>query len=130
MAGHKRQPHPAHGGSILYVDGTFYWYGENKEKSKADSGIWHWGVRCAPKPLDQAVPVVSAPRVRYFQMPRSRGGATADTRLRANRAHAARANGDNLLVDIHQRTGYASEGTVELHLQLVETHAREIGLQR
>jgi len=36
----------AHGGSIMYVDGTFYWYGENKEKSKADSGIWHWGVRC------------------------------------------------------------------------------------
>ena len=36
----------AHGGSIIYVDGTFYWYGENKEKSKAASGIWHWGVRC------------------------------------------------------------------------------------
>jgi hypothetical protein len=47
VAGHKRQPHPAHGGSILYVDGTFYWYGETKEKSKADSGNWHWGVRCA-----------------------------------------------------------------------------------
>ena len=36
----------AHGGSIMYVDGTYYWYGENKEKSAQDSGIWHWGVRC------------------------------------------------------------------------------------
>jgi Glycosyl hydrolases family 43 len=36
----------AHGGSILEVDGTFHWYGENKERSTPDSGIWHWGVRC------------------------------------------------------------------------------------
>src|SRR5262245_23769519 len=36
----------AHGGSIIYVDDTFYWYGENKEKSTEGSGIWHWGVRC------------------------------------------------------------------------------------
>jgi hypothetical protein len=36
----------AHGGSLLHVDGTFYWYGENKERSKPGSGIWHWGVRC------------------------------------------------------------------------------------
>ena len=36
----------AHGGSILEVDGTFYWYGENKERSTPGSGIWHWGVRC------------------------------------------------------------------------------------
>jgi hypothetical protein len=36
----------AHGGSILYVDETFYWYGENKERSTPGSGIWHWGVRC------------------------------------------------------------------------------------
>jgi hypothetical protein len=36
----------AHGGSIISVDDTFYWYGENKEKSTEDSGIWHWGVRC------------------------------------------------------------------------------------
>jgi Glycosyl hydrolases family 43 len=36
----------AHGGSIMYVNETFYWYGENKEHSKAGSGIWHWGVRC------------------------------------------------------------------------------------
>lgn len=36
----------AHGGSIIEVDGVFYWYGENKEKSTPGSGIWHWGVRC------------------------------------------------------------------------------------
>lgn len=36
----------AHGGSIITVDGVFYWYGENKEKSTPGSGIWHWGVRC------------------------------------------------------------------------------------
>ena len=23
----------AHGGSVMYVDGTYYWYGENKEKT-------------------------------------------------------------------------------------------------
>lgn len=36
----------AHGGSILEVDGRFYWYGENKERSTPGSGIWHWGIRC------------------------------------------------------------------------------------
>ncbi|NQX12578.1 family 43 glycosylhydrolase [Microbacteriaceae bacterium VKM Ac-2855] len=36
----------AHGGSIFFEDGTYYWYGENKERSTAGSGIWHWGVRC------------------------------------------------------------------------------------
>ena len=40
----------AHGGSILEVDGTFYWYGENKERSTPGSGIWHWGVRCYSSP--------------------------------------------------------------------------------
>ena len=30
----------AHGGSVLYLDGTYYWYGENKEKQlgKMESG--------------------------------------------------------------------------------------------
>jgi hypothetical protein len=36
----------AHGGSIHYEDGVFYWYGENKERTIPGSGIWHWGVRC------------------------------------------------------------------------------------
>ncbi len=35
----------AHGGSILALGDTFYWYGENKEKSLPGSGIWHYGVR-------------------------------------------------------------------------------------
>lgn len=36
----------AHGGSVIFVDGTYYWYGENKEKTNGISDIWHWGVRC------------------------------------------------------------------------------------
>lgn len=36
----------AHGGSVLHLDGTYYWYGENKEKTVPGSGIWHWGIRC------------------------------------------------------------------------------------
>jgi hypothetical protein len=35
----------AHGGAILAAGDTFYWYGENKEKTLPGSGIWHWGVR-------------------------------------------------------------------------------------
>lgn len=36
----------AHGGSIFVQDGTYYWYGENKEFTDPDKNIWHWGVRC------------------------------------------------------------------------------------
>lgn len=36
----------AHGGSVIYVDGVYYWYGENKEKTTGKDGIWHMGVRC------------------------------------------------------------------------------------
>ncbi len=36
----------AHGGSVLFRDGTYYWYGENKERTDGKNGIWHWGVRC------------------------------------------------------------------------------------
>jgi hypothetical protein len=36
----------AHGGSVHHENGTFYWYGENKEKTTRGSGVWHWGVRC------------------------------------------------------------------------------------
>lgn len=35
----------AHGGSVMYLDGVYYWYGENKEKTNPDQHIWHWGVR-------------------------------------------------------------------------------------
>ena len=36
----------AHGGSVLYEDGYYYWYGENKEKTNKTGNPWHWGVRC------------------------------------------------------------------------------------
>ena len=36
----------AHGGSVMYLNGVYYWYGENKEKTTGGNGIWHWGVRC------------------------------------------------------------------------------------
>ena len=36
----------AHGGSVIYIDDTYYFYGENKEKTDGKNGIWHWGVRC------------------------------------------------------------------------------------
>ncbi|MGN0999179.1 MAG: family 43 glycosylhydrolase [Faecousia sp.] len=36
----------AHGGSVISVDGVFYWYGENKEFTDGQNGIWTWGVRC------------------------------------------------------------------------------------
>lgn len=36
----------AHGGSVIFLDGTYYWYGENKEKTTGKDDIWHWGVRC------------------------------------------------------------------------------------
>lgn len=36
----------AHGGSVMYINGTYYWYGENKEKTTGKDDIWHWGVRC------------------------------------------------------------------------------------
>lgn len=39
-------PIQAHGGSVLYWQGTYYWYGENKEKTTGDGTVWHWGVRC------------------------------------------------------------------------------------
>ncbi len=30
----------------MYLDGTYYWYGENKEKTTGETELWHWGVRC------------------------------------------------------------------------------------
>lgn len=40
------KPIQAHGGSVIVVDGVFYWYGENKEFTTGKSGIWTYGVRC------------------------------------------------------------------------------------
>ena len=36
----------AHGHSVFYKDGTYYWYGENKEHTRPFGKVWHWGVRC------------------------------------------------------------------------------------
>lgn len=36
----------AHGGGLLYEDGIYYWYGENKEFSIGTKRVWTWGIRC------------------------------------------------------------------------------------
>ena len=36
----------AHGGSVMFWDGWYYWYGENKEFTDLGEKLWHWGVRC------------------------------------------------------------------------------------
>lgn len=35
-----------HGGSVLYHNGTYYWYGENKDNYVAGGKNWHNGVCC------------------------------------------------------------------------------------
>jgi hypothetical protein len=44
------KPIQAHGFSVFYdeKEKLYYWYGENKERSKGGpfNKIWHWGVRC------------------------------------------------------------------------------------
>jgi hypothetical protein len=55
----------AQGGSMLYVDRTYYWYGENKERSLPGSGIWH----SSGSRIDQAnspIRTISKPRLRIF----------------------------------------------------------------
>lgn len=39
------KPIQAHGGSLITVNDTFYWYGENKEFTHGTDNIWSWGVR-------------------------------------------------------------------------------------
>lgn len=39
------KPIQAHAGSMIAVDDTFYWYGENKEFTDGKSGIESWGIR-------------------------------------------------------------------------------------
>ncbi len=36
----------AHGGSVIYLNGRYYWYGENKEFTTGDDNIWTYGIRC------------------------------------------------------------------------------------
>ncbi|MDB5279622.1 MAG: glycoside hydrolase [Ferruginibacter sp.] len=40
------KPIQAHGFSVFYKDGTYYWYGENKEFTTQGSNIWTYGIRC------------------------------------------------------------------------------------
>lgn len=35
----------AHGGALFYEDGTYYWYGENKDRTDGVCSIWTWGIR-------------------------------------------------------------------------------------
>ena len=38
-------PIEAHGGSIRFEDGVYYWYGEDKSRTDGKNGIWTWGIR-------------------------------------------------------------------------------------
>ena len=40
------KPIQAHGFQILERDGTYYWYGENKEFTTLGSHVWTYGIRC------------------------------------------------------------------------------------
>jgi len=40
------KPIHAHGGSLIEVEGRYYWYGENKEFTTGKTDVWTWGVRC------------------------------------------------------------------------------------
>ena len=35
----------AHGGSLYYEDGVYYWYGENKDHTDGKCPVWTWGMR-------------------------------------------------------------------------------------
>ncbi len=35
----------AHGGAVYHEDGLYYWYGENKEHTDGQNGIWTWGLK-------------------------------------------------------------------------------------
>lgn len=35
----------AHGGSVIFEDGWYYWYGENKEFTDGANGVWTYGIR-------------------------------------------------------------------------------------
>ena len=40
------KPIQAHGGSVLFHEDWYYWYGENKDHTDGKNGVWTWGVRC------------------------------------------------------------------------------------
>lgn len=35
-----------HGSSVIYENGVYYWYGENKEFTDGKNGIWTYGIKC------------------------------------------------------------------------------------
>ncbi len=35
----------AHGGAVIYENGVYYWYGENKQHTDGKNGVWSWGIR-------------------------------------------------------------------------------------
>lgn len=35
----------AHGGAVIYENGTYYWYGENKVFTDGKNGVWTWGIK-------------------------------------------------------------------------------------
>ncbi len=39
------KPIQAHGFQVFEKDGTYYWYGENKEFTTEGSNVWTWGIR-------------------------------------------------------------------------------------
>lgn len=36
----------AHGGSMFYEDGVYYWYGEDKTFTRKKGKLWTWGINC------------------------------------------------------------------------------------
>jgi hypothetical protein len=40
------KPIQAHGFSVFFKDGTYYWYGEDKQYTTKGSNIWTYGIRC------------------------------------------------------------------------------------
>lgn len=36
----------AHGGSVFFENGIYYWYGENKDHTTGKDDVWSWGVKC------------------------------------------------------------------------------------
>ena len=35
----------AHGGSLFFENGVYYWYGENKDRTDGKCPVWTWGIR-------------------------------------------------------------------------------------
>lgn len=42
----KGEPIQAHGASVYYENGKYYWYGEDKSHTRKKGKIWTWGIKC------------------------------------------------------------------------------------